>query len=151
MKYLLIILAMFVSGCGIQMAENKNGAMLMTWKNDLSAAVVPPVNRKMCIQMALTSVDKKSETEAKVTDAMLSLFGKLPQDKEPNDLATISTNLMKTTRALNVSTEKTAFLIAGGFYLCQLQMNGMDDKDVKELASKWLELSSKLAEQQEQQ
>jgi hypothetical protein len=146
MKITWVLLALILSGCGIRTASNQNGAYIMAWDSNMSAAVAPPVGRPMCMQFALTSEDKKNETDVKLTDAIGSVIYKLPTaDANAKDLITVSNDLLKTTKALNVSTEKTAFLIAGGFYLCQLQMNGMDQKDVKELASEWLRLSSNLA------
>jgi hypothetical protein len=56
----------------------------------------------------------------------------------------IQNETIKLSQALNVSTEKTSFLIAGGFYLCQLQMNGMPNDVVAGLAEKWLSYASNL-------
>lgn len=141
-----------LAGCGVQTHSENNGAYIMAWDSNLSAAVAPPANQKMCMQLALTSVDKKSNTNVSITDAIGNVIYKLPSGNTGNaeDIIKYSNDLLKTSKSLNVSTEKTAFLLAGGFYICQFQMNGMDSKDVKALASEWLRLSSSLATTKEE-
>lgn len=86
------------------------------------------------MQMALTMNDINSKTSANISDSLLKVFNSIPENATPSELAEISNELTKTAKALNISTERTTFLLVGSFYLCQFQANGMTEASVKEIA-----------------
>lgn len=46
--------------------------------------------------------------------------------------------------ALNVSSERTTFLMVGGFYLCQMQANGLDGEKLADATKLLIEKASSL-------
>ncbi|ELI6420909.1 hypothetical protein ACET6Z_00915 [Aeromonas veronii] len=145
MKLLVYVLtAIFLSGCSTHSIQEKNGTKLVVWDSNLSAGVSPAPGQKMCMQLAITSEDKQTKNDISVNDTIVKAIANLPSNPSNSDLVKVKNEIIQATRALNVSTEKTSFLIAGGFYLCQLQMNGMKDEIVANLADKWLLYASSL-------
>ncbi|MDR6993476.1 hypothetical protein J2Y65_000100 [Aeromonas salmonicida] len=141
---LCILLTLFSFGCSTYSIQEKNGSSLIVWDSDLSAGVSPSAGRKMCMQLAITSENKQTKNDVVINDSIANLIrAGLPREKA-EEMVKIQNETIKLSQALNVSTEKTSFLIAGGFYLCQLQMNGMDDQIVANLAEKWLLYASNL-------
>lgn len=138
MKKLMILSCMlFISGCSTYTEFSSTGAGMMAWDNDLSAAlIVPGDNRrqKACMQMAMTMRDTSSNVTANVSDAILKVVDKIPDNPTPQQLAEISSELTETSKALSTSTERTSFLLVGSFYLCQFQANGMSDDSIAQLA-----------------
>ncbi|WP_421261351.1 hypothetical protein [Aeromonas jandaei] len=147
MKLLVYVLtAMFLSGCSTHSIQEKNGTELVVWDSNLSAGVTPAAGQKMCMQLAITSENKQTKNDVVVNDSIANLIkAGVPRDKA-EEMLKIQNESMKLSKAINVSTERTSFLIAGGFYLCQLQMNGMKEELVADLASKWLLYSSNLSD-----
>lgn len=139
-KLFFLILTIALTGCATYSQFSPTGAGVMAWKNDLSAALVVPGSSnnavpRACMQMALTMNDVNSKTTASISDAILKVFEKIPRNATLEELAKISSELTKTAKALNVSTERTAFLMVGSFYICQFQANGMAEANVKEVAT----------------
>jgi hypothetical protein len=135
---------LFLFGCSTYSIQEKNGSSLIVWDSDLSAGVSPAAGRKMCMQLAITSENKQTKNDVVINDSIANLIrAGLPKDKA-EEMVKIQNETIKLSQALNVSTEKTSFLIAGGFYLCQLQMNGMPNDVVAGLAEKWLSYASNL-------
>ncbi|WFO49737.1 hypothetical protein [Aeromonas veronii] len=145
MKLLMcILITIFVSGCSTHSIQNNNGAKLVVWDSNLSAGVSPAPGQKMCMQLAITSENKQTKNDVVVNDSVANLIkAGLPREKA-EEMVRIQYESIKLSQAINVSTEKTSFLIAGGFYLCQLQMNGMPNEIVAGLAEKWLSYASNL-------
>ena len=136
----LAVLATLLSGCATHSRFNDTGAGIMAWRNDLSAALVVPAansssSPKACMQMALAMNDVNSKVTANLSDSVLKVFEKIPSNSTPEDVAKVNSELIKTAKALNVSTERTAFLLVGSFYLCQYQANGMSDANLASLAT----------------
>jgi hypothetical protein len=133
-----VLISLSLSGCATHSEFNSTGAGVMAWKNDLSAALIVPGNNsnlpRACMQMALTMNDINSKTSANISDSLLKVFSTIPKDATPSELAKFSNELTKTAKALNISTERTTFLLVGSFYLCQYQANGMTEANVKEIA-----------------
>lgn len=145
MKLLVYVLtAIFLSGCSTHSIQEQDGTKLVVWDSNLSAGVSPASGQKMCMQLAITSEDKQTKNDVAVNDTLVKAIANLPSNPSDSELVRVRNEIIKATRALNVSTEKTSFLIAGGFYLCQLQMNGMKDEIVANLADKWLLYASSL-------
>jgi hypothetical protein len=116
------------------------GAGMMAWDNNLSAAFVLPgtekVNKpKLCMQMAMSMNDINHKATASLSEAALKISEKTAKDAPSEDLVKISSELTKTAKALQVSTERTSFLLVGSFYLCQFQANGMSEENVSTLAT----------------
>lgn len=137
--WLAFVVFASLSGCAIHSTLNRSGAGIVAWKNDLSAALVlPAVNEgervKACMQTALTMHDVSAKVEASASDAILQVMEIIPTQPTPQELARIRTSIKETAQALNISTERTSFLMVGGFYLCQLQANGLDNGATKEIA-----------------
>lgn len=145
MKLLMcILITIVVSGCSTHSIQNNNGAKLVVWDSNLSAGVSPAPGQKMCMQLAITSENKQTKNDVVVNDSVANLIkAGLPREKA-EEMVRIQYESIKLSQAINVSTEKTSFLIAGGFYLCQLQMNGMPNEIVAGLAEKWLSYASNL-------
>ncbi|MDX7830021.1 MULTISPECIES: hypothetical protein [Aeromonas] len=145
MKSLIYIsIMMLISGCSTHAIQNNNGAKLVVWDSNLSAGVSPAPGQKMCMQLAITSENKQTKNDVVVNDSVANLIkAGFPREKA-EEMVRIQYESIKLSQAINVSTEKTSFLIAGGFYLCQLQMNGMPNEIVAGLAEKWLSYASNL-------
>jgi len=137
MKKIILLVSMLMAGCSTHTEFSSTGAGMMAWDNDLSAAlVVPGTNGKpnACMQMAMTMRDTTASTNANVSDAILKVVDKIPENPTPKQLASISSELAKTSKTLRTSTERTSFLLVGSFYICQFQANGMDPVSVAKLA-----------------
>ncbi|HDZ8829498.1 TPA: hypothetical protein RUX02_001783 [Aeromonas dhakensis] len=139
-----MLFTLILFGCSTYSIQEKNGTSLVVWDSNLSAGVSPAAGRKMCMQLAITSEDKQTKNDVAVNDTIVTAITSLPKNPTDSELVRVKNEIIKASKALNVSTEKTSFLIAGGFYLCQLQMNGMKDEIVASLADKWLLYASSL-------
>ncbi|MFH4749841.1 hypothetical protein WMQ67_26720 [Vibrio harveyi] len=133
-NYILLISTAVMFGCSTHSEFSKTGAGMMAWDNDLSAALVNN-NGKTCMQMAMSMRDTSANATANVSDAILKVVDKIPDDPTPQELIKLSGELEKTSKTLRTSTERTSFLLVGSFYLCQFQANGMSEHNVKALAN----------------
>lgn len=123
-----------------------NGVTLGTvfaWDNNVSAAVAYPPSvvdklpngtkrevtaAPICMQRAMTAGATSTALNGKVSEKLLTLVGNpAAQGSEP--LAEAALNVSRSVLALSASTERTAFLDTGMFYLCQLAANGAITKD----------------------
>lgn len=138
---LLLLSSLIVSCVSTHSKLNKSGAGIITWETDRSAAVIIPASENRgiqgCMQMALSMTDIHSQFEAGLSDSILKVIDQIPDPTNPSaeDLAKIKNEIEKTSKALNVSSERTSFLMVGSFYLCQLQANGMPHTEVKKLTA----------------
>ena len=147
-----IAIMVLLFGCATQSRTNKTGAGIFTWKTDRSAAITYPAGAagtKMpyargCMQMALSMTDSNSKIEAALSDSILKIIDKLPKNPKSEDLAKITTEIQRTSKALNKSTERTTFLMVGYFYLCQLQANGLSEDKVVTLGTAIVEGAANL-------
>lgn len=77
----------------------------------------------ICMQRALTAGATSVETSLNLSEAALAL-AKLPSVKQGDgSLLAATADVGRSVMALNVSTERTAYLDTGLFYLCQLAAN----------------------------
>lgn len=143
-KFISILFFFVLSGCSSHSIQEKDGALLVSWDSNLSTGVMPPPGRKMCMQLAITDKNKQVDSDISVNDTVLKLMG--ITGAQSSDLIKVSNSVINKSQALNVSTERTVFLSVGGFYLCQLQLNGLPDEMVANLAEKWLLYSSGLSD-----
>ncbi|MDE2420068.1 MAG: hypothetical protein KGO49_02655 [Gammaproteobacteria bacterium] len=136
-KNLIIATTVALSGCAGQYWANgesgsKTGAGVIHWDTNQSAALVIPngSSPKACTQIALTTDNDTKKTQANVSNSILSVISKIPPTSTPGDLVAITSELTKVSQALNTSTERTTYLQFGGFYICQLQANGLENDKV---------------------
>lgn len=129
-----ISLTLTLSGCATWFKttsiafKEQTGGSLAAWDSSLSAAVAYP-DGALCMQRATTAKNIEASAAAKISDAVLQLTeaGKsLAADKNisGSDLAQISAAVKSTTNSLSTTTERTAFLDFGLFYICQISANG---------------------------
>lgn len=148
MKGMIALLSCYLlAGCTTYSKFSDTGAGLLAWDNDVSAGLIVPGGTtkvtapdgtttftatppKACMQWALAIKDIDSETRATMSDAILKLAQKVPSTATPQELLSVTNAITVTSRALNVSTERTVFLMVGSFYLCQLQANGLPATEV---------------------
>lgn len=114
--------------------ENHSGASLVIWDADMSAAVAYNTGQ-ICMQRALAVKTIDANTEAKISEAILNIATSLPKTNlTGNDLIAVSNSLKETAQLLTTSTERTAFLDLGMFYICQISANGgLTDQQTAEL------------------
>lgn len=119
-----------LSGCFASMKQHSNaflvdsGGSLSVWEAEMSAAVAYP-DGQMCMQRALTAKAIDAQGSANVSAAILQLAGAVQTAKASGeDLASITGSLKETVTLLTTSTERTAFLDLGLFYVCQMSANG---------------------------
>lgn len=148
-----LALCILLTACQTSNRFSDTGAGLFTWDNDISAAVVLPTNDKhnpnprSCMQMAMAFGGLNASGSAKISDALLNISKsaeKTTNAQARQDLVDISANITKTAKAFQTSTERTAFLQIGAFYICQLQANGLEDKKINNLMSSLIIASSRL-------
>lgn len=117
---------------------NKNGdhiGTIFVWEPDSNAALLNK-RGKLCMQNALAINTTDTSISAKLSDAILELTEsskKIPEnDKESKEnIANITTTIKQTATMLTTSTERTAFLNTGLFYICQLAANSeISDNDM---------------------
>ncbi|MEN9111012.1 MULTISPECIES: hypothetical protein [Xanthomonas] len=113
------------------------------WSNDVSAAVAYPRGTDrppICMQRAMTAGATSVGATASLSDTALKLANPATV-ASGSELAAASLAISNAVMALSVSTERTAYLDTGMFYLCQLHANGalsqsQFDAVLKDLISK---------------
>ena len=149
---LLCIATLFCGCCSTHSKMSNSGSGIFTWKTDRSAAVTYPAglpcgkikHARACMQMALNMTDSSSKIEAAISDSILKIIEKIPDEPTASDLAKITSEIQKTSKALNKATERTTFLLIGSFYLCQLHANGLSEDIIKELGKELIQAAAGL-------
>ena len=138
-RFISLLIVLLLTGCAGQNWSNHEkgsttGAGVINWNTNESAALIIPAGQRThpaaCMQMALTANDTTKSIQASVSAALLSVVNKIPASATPSDLAKVVISLESVAKALNTSTERTTYLQIGGFYLCQLQANGLTEESV---------------------
>ncbi|MFT6790460.1 MAG: hypothetical protein ACJAVX_003871 [Pseudoalteromonas rhizosphaerae] len=125
---------------------------LFVWEPDTSAAVIlndPDGTIRACMQTALAIKTTDSKGEATISEAILNLSktaasvstSQGTSSEKALALAELSGSIKQTANILTTTTERTAFLNMGLFYICQLPAN----KSISE--STTLQLTSELIKQ----
>ena len=117
----------------IKDANDKTVGTLFVWEADTSAAVLFE-DGEACMQTALAIKTANIKAEAKLSDAILNLSetassiakqatteGQAPASS--GDLAKVTTTIQEAANMLTTTTERTAFLNIGMFYICQIAAN----------------------------
>ncbi|MDX1490760.1 MAG: hypothetical protein R3332_05700 [Pseudohongiellaceae bacterium] len=117
----------------IKDANDKTVGTLFVWEADASAAVLFE-DGEACMQTALAIKTANIQAEAKLSDAILNLSetassiaaqaatdGQAPASA--GDLAKVTTTIQEAASMLTTTTERTAFLNIGMFYICQIAAN----------------------------
>lgn len=129
--------------------NNKTVGTLLVWDADISAAILyegNDGNSKACMQTALAIKTSDVTGKAAISDSILTLSktasdvmaqaAKGQQVNNADTLADISGSIKQAAKLLTTTTEKTAFLNMGMFYICQLSANGdLSTNDTLELVS----------------
>lgn len=137
-----ITLAALLSGCAqlggtkfkhsyssIKDKDNKETVgTLFVWEADTSAAVLLK-DGKACMQTALAVKTTEIDAKAKISEALLSLsqtaaaVAASPASAPSQPLADVTASIKEAAKLLTTTTERTAFLNVGMFYMCQLAAN----------------------------
>ena len=149
-KLTLLLIAIFtLSACSqlggtrfkrsyISIMDSKKDTVgtLFVWEADTSAAILFK-DGDACMQTALAIKTANIEAEAQVSDAILSVTKAtekiIEEGSGGNDKATakalaeISGSIEEAASLLTTTTERTAFLNMGMFYICQISANGSID------------------------
>ncbi len=104
---------------------------LFVWSNDVNAGVIYQ-GGNICMQRAMTaralsgSVDAsaRAEAPASVLAAMTTVAAEASENGNMEAAAAMSAAIAQTATALSATSERTAFLDIGMFYICQLSANG---------------------------
>jgi hypothetical protein len=101
---------------------------ILVWEADTSAAILFK-DGGACMQTALAVKTTEFEAKAKISDALLSLsktaatVASNPGATANQPLADITSSIKEAAQLLTTTTERTAFLNIGMFYLCQIAAN----------------------------
>lgn len=126
-----LLLAFSVAGCATVKRssiafQKDSGGSLSVWNADMSAAVTYPQGQ-MCMQRALAVKTVEAELTTKVSEAIIALsdVAKNAASTGQNaELASLVASIRQTAALLTTTTERTAFLDLGMFYVCQISANG---------------------------
>ncbi|MFV5373630.1 hypothetical protein [Acinetobacter calcoaceticus] len=150
---IFIILVTLLIGCNaIDPAAYKrssikfrDGGGLSVWNSDLTAAVE---NQKggICMQKALTARALSTNSELVITDAVLKIVEAIPKTKTSTDeLIRFQHSMSETLAILTTTTERTAFLDSGLFYICQFGINNtINQAQAMELTKVLIETTAKM-------
>ncbi|MBV1913901.1 MAG: hypothetical protein KUG72_00860 [Pseudomonadales bacterium] len=168
-KLTLLIIALFtISACtqlggtrfkrsyvSIKDAQDKTVGTLFVWEADASAAVLFE-DGEACMQTALAIKTANIQAEAKLSDAILNLSetaseitkqaadGQAPAGA--SDLAKVTTTIQEAASMLTTTTERTAFLNIGMFYICQIAANkSLNEAQTNQLISTLVTSSAGMA------
>ena len=149
----LLVLLTFFSGCAqlggtyfkrsyisIKDANDETVGTMLVWEADTSAAILFESGRA-CMQTALAVKTTEMEAKAKISDALLNLSQTAAtvassQQAANEPLADVTGSIKEAARLLTTTTERTAFLNIGKFYLCQIAANNSLTQDqAEQLAS----------------
>ena len=152
---LLIFISVFLSGCSqlggtyfkrsyvsiTGKPENTIGTILV-WEADTSAAILFK-DGGACMQTALAIKTVNAEAEGKLSDAILNISSAANQIAKSGSntasseaLVEASGSIKEAASMLTTTTERTAFLNMGMFYMCQIAAN---KSITKEQADKLIE------------
>ncbi len=133
---LLVTAAMGASGCtpatfkrsfvSVKGDTTQTLGSVFIWSNDVSAAIAYPPGAgrpPICMQRAMTAGATSVGATASLSDTALKLANPATA-ASGSELAAASLAVSNAVMALSVSTERTAYLDTGMFYLCQLHANG---------------------------
>ncbi|WP_157128703.1 hypothetical protein [Cupriavidus sp. USMAA2-4] len=146
-----------ISGCATSSEYTRTGAALYAWENSRSAAlVVADGDNKVraCTQFAMVENSYSADAKLKISDALLKAAsaihgvgtgtGTPNKDDAEATASAMSATIQKLGNALNTTTERTSFLMVGGFYICQLQANGLEAAKVHLLATELIKTAGTL-------
>ena len=136
-----LIIATFLSGCSqlggtyfkrsyISIADGDNDTVgtILVWEADTSAAILFR-DGEACMQTALAIKTANMKAETKLSDAILNLSKTAqavaidPAASSSQALLDISSSIQEAASMLTTTTERTAFLNMGMFYVCQIAAN----------------------------
>lgn len=112
----------------IKDAKQETVGTLFVWEADASAAVLFK-DGGACMQTALAIKTANMKAEAKLSDAILNLsetankVADNSKDVSSSALADVSASIKEAASMLTTTTERTAFLNVGMFYICQVAAN----------------------------
>lgn len=106
---------------------------IFIWSNDVNAAVVYS-NGQICAQRAMTARETDIEASANLSAAVADLTtaaaaAAASDDTSDESLLALSATIRETAKMLTTTTERTAFLDVGLFYICQLSNNASISDD----------------------
>jgi hypothetical protein len=115
------------SAVSYKKANGDHSGTLFVWENDMNAAVLTEFGA-VCMQRAMAANAESIAVNGDLSDAILSLSGPIASGgagsaEASESLASVSTTLGQSITALSTSSERTAFLDIGMFYICQLGAN----------------------------
>lgn len=119
--------------------ENTAGTLFI-WSNDVNAGMVNNQN-KICMQRAMTARGGSAGIEAQAPAAIFNLSEAAVEASEKSQAdaaATMSAAIAASVTALSTTSERTAFLDIGMFYLCQLAANDTIDETQTETLTRQL-------------
>jgi hypothetical protein len=132
----VVFLMLPILGCStyfkrsIDTVENKKTqetlATVIVWANDTNAAIVNN-NGNVCMQNALALKTTETTANVNLSDALLKLSKVVSEKKNgeapDKDLLAVTASINQAATLLTTTTERTAFLNTGMFYLCQILSN----------------------------
>lgn len=110
----------------IKVDQPNTAGTLFIWSNDVNAGMINNQN-KICMQRAMTARGGSAGIEAQAPAAIFNLSEAAMEASQKSDsdaAATMSAAIAASVTALSTTSERTAFLDIGMFYLCQLAANG---------------------------
>lgn len=161
---LTFLLAFFVtmSGCAqlggtyfkksyisIKDSSDKTVGTMLVWEADTSAAILFESGRA-CMQTALAVKTTEMEAKAKISEALLNLSQTAAsvassQQAANEPLADVTGSIKEAARLLTTTTERTAFLNIGMFYLCQIAANdSLTQEQAEQLAGSLIESAASM-------
>ncbi|MBN6526339.1 hypothetical protein JZM37_19135 [Acinetobacter pittii] len=125
-------------------AFNNKGGGLSVWNSDLTAAVENRTGQ-VCMQKALTAKALSKESEVNISDAIVKFAAAIPSTTSPQELIHYQDKLSEALALLTTTTERTAFLESGLFYICQLSINdSLTDEQIFKLTETLIIESAKM-------
>ncbi|AXY57936.1 hypothetical protein CDG60_16030 [Acinetobacter chinensis] len=106
--------------------NGKTVGSLFVWNSDVSAAVIDKKGHT-CVQRALTTKDVKASVA--LSDQILKWTKALETTRNEKEREALSAAIATTSTLLTTTTERTAFLDTGLFYICQLGANNTLKQD----------------------
>lgn len=119
------------SGMSFADQDHQTIATIFVWSNDQNAGLITKEN-EVCMQRAMTarsasgSLDGNAQANvpASTFSVLTAAAGQASQAGNVEAAATMSAAIAQAASALSATSERTAFLDIGMFYLCQLSANG---------------------------
>lgn len=138
---ILLSIALLLGGCAqiggtkfkrsylsIKDAQDQTIGTILVWEADTSAAILFK-DGGACMQTALAVKTTDFQAQAKFSDALLTLsktaaaVAVSPGATTNQPLADVTSSIKEAAQLLTTTTERTAFLNIGMFYLCQIAAN----------------------------